>query len=64
MRTVNEDRAETSNIVASLSNDYVHLSGQSQSSRSCFYDFGARQQVRVTYSPESEQGDFIRFLIG
>lgn len=63
MRTVVENRVEINNISETPNSNYVHLSEQPLRSRSCFYDFGARQQVRVIYSSDTERSDFMESLM-
>lgn len=63
MRTVVEKREERRDISIGSNADYAHLGERSLRPRSCFYDFGARCQVRVTYDLESERSEFMESLL-
>ena len=63
MRTVVENRAGVSSVPVDSSTNYVHMSERSSQSRSCFYDFGARQQVRFVSCSEDEKSEFIESLL-
>ncbi len=63
MRTVVENRAEMNNVLVNSRTNCLRLSESPLPSRSCFYDFGVRQQVGFVSCPEDEKSDFIESLM-
>lgn len=63
MRTVAENRAEMNSVPVNSRSGCLRLSEPPSPSRSCFYDFGARQQAGFVSCPEDEKSGFIESLV-
>lgn len=63
MRTVVENRYGISRTLEHQNVRYAHLNQSPRQTRSCFYDFGEKKQVKFVESADCEESEFIESLM-